>query len=85
MHSLQGCFFAVFIEGNMPGYHNSKCYAKSLKRNKVQSHNITKLFKRSRSENTANETHEIQDDQQTVRSHSRATRRGSFFGSHRSI
>ena len=45
-----------------------KYYAKSLKRNKVQSHNITKLFKRLRSENTANEAHEIenaQDEQQT--------------------
>ena len=68
MHSLQGCFFAVFIEGNIPGSHNSKCYAKSLKRNKAEAHNITKLFKRSRSENTANETHEIeniQGDQKT--------------------
>ena len=52
----------------MPSSHNSRYYAKSLERNKVQSHNITKLFKRSRSENTANETHEtecIQDEQQT--------------------
>ena len=58
MHSLQGCFFAVLIEGNMPGSHDLKYYAKSPKRNKVQSLNITKLFKRSRSENTANKTHE---------------------------
>ena len=60
MHSLQVCFFAVFIEGNMPGSYNSKYYAKSLKRIKVQSHNIAKLFKRSRSENAANKTHEIE-------------------------
>ena len=59
MHSLQGCFFTVFIEGNMPGSHSSKNYKKSLKRNKVQSHNITKLFKRSRRANTANKTREI--------------------------
>ena len=68
MHSLQGCFFAVFIERNISGSHNLKYYAKSLKRNKVQSHNITKLLKRLRSENTANEAHEIentQDEQQT--------------------
>ena len=68
LHSSQGCFFAVFIEGNMTGSHNSKYYAKSLKRNKVLSHNIIELFKRSRKENTANKTHEIeniQDEQQT--------------------
>ena len=55
MHSLQGCFFDVFIEGNMPDSRNLKYYAKSLKRNKAHSHNITKLFKRSRSENIENE------------------------------
>ena len=27
MHSLQECFFAVFIEGNMSGSHNLKYYA----------------------------------------------------------
>ena len=73
MHSLQECFFAVFIEGNMSGSHNLKYYVWSImlvlcKRNKVQSHNITKQFKWSRSENTANETREIeniQNEQQT--------------------
>ena len=67
MHSLQGCFFALFIEGNMTGSLSANYYAKSLKRNKFQSHNIRKLFKRPRSENNANETHEIeniQDEQQ---------------------
>ena len=47
----------------MPGSPNSKYCAKTLKRNKVQSHNITKLFKRSRSVNTANETHKIENIQ----------------------
>ena len=75
MHSLQGCFFAAFIEGSMPGSHNSKYYAKSLKRNKVQLHNIAKLFKRSKSENTANKT----------LCYSRTTRRGWFYGNHRRI
>ena len=73
MHSLQEFFFAVFIEGNMSGSHNLKYYVWSImlvlcKRNKVQSHNITKQFKWSRSENTANETCEIeniQNEQQT--------------------
>ena len=37
-------------------------YAKSLKRNKVQSHNIAKLFKRW-SENTAHQIHEIENIQ----------------------
>ena len=55
IHSLQGCFFDVFSEGNMPDSHNLKYYAKSLKRNNVQSHKTTKLFKRSRSENIENE------------------------------
>ena len=55
MHSLQGCFFDVFSEGNMPDSHNLKYYAKSLKRNNVQSHKTTKLFERSRSENIENE------------------------------
>ena len=68
MFSLEGCFFAVFVEGNIPSSRNSKYYAKSLKRNKVQSYNITKLFKRSRSKNKAIETPEIeniQHEQQT--------------------
>ena len=33
------------------------------KKNKVQSHNITKLLKRTRKENTANKTHEIENNQ----------------------
>ena len=39
----------------MLGSYNSNDYAESLRRNKIQSHNI----KRSRSESTANKTHEI--------------------------
>ena len=67
-HSLQVCFFVVFIQEIMAGSHNSKYYAKSLRRSKVKSHNITKLFKKSRSENISSETHEIeniQDEPQT--------------------
>ena len=66
MHSLQGCFSAVFIERNMSGSQDStilKYYEKSLKRYMVQSHNITKLFKRTRRENAANKTHEIENIQ----------------------
>ena len=40
---ITGMFFAVFIEGNMPGSHNLKYYVELLKRNKVQSH-ITKHY-----------------------------------------
>ena len=47
----------------MPGSHNSNYCAMSLKKNKVQSHNITKLLKRTRKENTANKTHEIENNQ----------------------
>ena len=45
----------------MPGSHNSNYCAKSLKKNKVQSHNITKLLKRTRKENTANKTHKFEN------------------------
>ena len=53
MHWLQGCSFAAFTEKNMLGSYNSNDYAESLRRNKIQSHNI------KRSESTANKTHEI--------------------------
>ena len=47
MHSLQGCFFDVSIEGNMPGYHNLKYYSmhshsKEIKFNRTTLQNCLK-------------------------------------------
>ena len=65
---ITGMFLCCLYRGKQAWFSQFEVLCKVIQKSKVQSHNITKLFKRSRSENTAHETHEIenfQDELQT--------------------
>ena len=66
---ITGMFLWCLYRGKHVWFSQLEVSCKVIQKSKVQSYNITKLFKRSKRENTAHKTHEIenfQDELQTA-------------------